>query len=80
MTRSGLLETRGHLSQIINRVLHGEEHLILRNNVPVAKIVPIPTAVNNQMRALIKEIKAIRSSAGKITSKDMTQWKKEGRA
>ena len=80
MTRSGLLETRGHLSQIINRVLNGEEHLILRNHVPVAKIVPVQEAVNDQISAVIKEIKSIRSSIGKVTAEEITQWKREGRA
>ena len=79
MTASGLLKTRSNLSQIINNVLHGEEHVILRKNVPVAKIVPIMENLINQSKELIKRTKEIRHSIGKVTIHELNAWKKEGR-
>lgn len=80
MTKSGLLETRSHLSQIINKVMNGDEHIILRKNVPVAKIVPIKENLMNQAHELIKRTKEIRQSVKNITMNEIMRWKKEGRA
>ena len=79
MTKAGLFETRSNFSQIINKVMHGEEHLVLRKNVPVAKIVPIIENVLIQSKELINRIQAIRSRVKKVTSEEINEWKKEGR-
>lgn len=80
MTKSGILETRSHLSQIINKVMNGDEHIIMRKNVAVAKIVPIKENLLNQAHELIKRTKEIRRSVKNITMDKITAWKKEGRA
>jgi len=80
MTKSGILETRSHLSQIINKVMNGGEHIILRKNIAVAKIVPIKENLLNQAHELIKRTKEIRQSVKNITKNEIIRWKKEGRA
>ncbi len=79
MTKSGIFETRSHLSQIINQVMHGTEHIILRKNVAVAKIVPIEENLFNNARELIKRTKEIRETIKKVTADEIDSWKKEGR-
>ena len=79
MTKAGLFETRNNFSQIINKVMHGEEHLVLRKNVPVAKIVPIMENVLIQSKELINRIQTIRSQVKKVAVKEINEWKKEGR-
>jgi antitoxin (DNA-binding transcriptional repressor) of toxin-antitoxin stability system len=80
MTKSGILETRSHLSQIINKVMNGDEHIIFRKNVAVAKIVPIKENLLNQAHELIKRTKEIRQSVKNITMNEIIRWKKEGRS
>ena len=80
MTKSGILETRSHLSQIINKVMHGDEHIILRKNVAVARIVPIKENLLNQAQELIKRTKEIRQSVQNITMSEIKSWKEIGRA
>ena len=80
MTKSGILETRSHLSQIINKVMHGDEHIILRKNVAVAKIVPIKENLLSHARELIKRTNEIRQTIKNVTSDEINSWKKDGRA
>lgn len=80
MTKSGLLETRSNLSEIVSHVLLGEEHVILRNNVPVAKIVPVTETVVKRTRALVDKIKTFRQQVKKVSVDELSAWKKEGRA
>jgi antitoxin (DNA-binding transcriptional repressor) of toxin-antitoxin stability system len=80
MTKSGILETRSHLSQIINKVMRGDEHIILRKNVAVAKIIPIRENLLSHVRELIKRTKEIRQTIKKVTVDEITHWKNEGRS
>ncbi|MBF0531560.1 MAG: type II toxin-antitoxin system prevent-host-death family antitoxin [Candidatus Omnitrophica bacterium] len=80
MTTSGILETRSHLSGIIKEVMRGEEHVIMKKNVPVAKIVPVTESFLCRSKSLIKEIKELRQSVDKITIEELNQWKRQGRA
>ena len=79
MTRSGILETRSHLSQIVNKVMRGNEHIILRKNIAVAKIVPIEENLLSHARDLIKKTKEVRGHVKKITINEINSWKIEGR-
>jgi antitoxin (DNA-binding transcriptional repressor) of toxin-antitoxin stability system len=79
MTQSGLLETRSRLSQIVQQVLLGEEHVILKNNVPVAKIVPVEETRTARSKAAVEEIKRIRRQVGLFSIEEINQWKKDGR-
>ena len=79
MTKSGILETRSRLSQIVNAVMHGDEHIILRKNVAVAKIVPIEENLLVQAKELIKETLSVRASIKKISIDEIINWNKAGR-
>lgn len=79
MTKSGILETRSHLSQIINKVMHGNEHIILRKNVAVAKIVPIEENLLSHARELVRKTKEVRESIKKISIDEINSWKRDGR-
>ena len=79
MTKSGILETRSHLSQIINKVMRGNEHIIMRKNVAVAKIVPIEENLLSQAQELIKRTKEVRETMIKVSINEIDGWKKEGR-
>jgi prevent-host-death family protein len=46
-------EAKTQLSRIIDRVEHGEEIIISRAGRPVAKVVPLPTAVRRPGRGLL---------------------------
>jgi prevent-host-death family protein len=45
----GAFEAKTHFSQLIERVIHGEEIFITRRGKPVAKIVPPDTCHNPEM-------------------------------
>jgi antitoxin (DNA-binding transcriptional repressor) of toxin-antitoxin stability system len=79
MTKSGILETRSHLSQIVNKVMRGNEHIIMRKNIAVAKIVPIEENLLNHARELIKKTKEARGYMAGISIDEINSWKKEGR-
>lgn len=79
MTKSGILETRSHLSEIVNKVMQGDEHIILRKNIAVAKIVPIKENLLVQAQELIKKTREVRESIKKISIDEINSWKKVGR-
>jgi antitoxin (DNA-binding transcriptional repressor) of toxin-antitoxin stability system len=60
--------------------MNGDEHIIFRKNVAVAKIVPIKENLLNQAHELIKRTKEIRQSVKNITMNEIIRWKKEGRS
>ncbi len=79
MTQSGILETRSNLSRIVNKVLHGHEHIILRDGEPVARIVPIEDNELKKAMGVTERIKEFRRHAPKITMAEIIAWKNEGR-
>lgn len=79
MTTGGLLQTRSNLSRIVDTVMHGEEHVILKHNIPVARIVPIEETLLKQTKELIKRTKAIRHASKTVSVADLSSWKDEGR-
>jgi prevent-host-death family protein len=48
----GLTEARERLTEILERVLEGEEMLVTRYGSPVAAIVPVPAHLDNRPRPL----------------------------
>jgi prevent-host-death family protein len=42
----GAFEAKTHFSQLIERVVHGEEFFITRHGKPVARIIPLGTCNN----------------------------------
>jgi prevent-host-death family protein len=49
-------EAKTHLSRLVERVEQGEELVIARAGVPVAKLVPLPRAVRRAGRGSLRGI------------------------
>jgi prevent-host-death family protein len=50
-----MTERKAHLSRVLQQVKEGEEIVITKRNIPVARIVPIPAAADEQMEALARQ-------------------------
>jgi prevent-host-death family protein len=76
----GAFDAKTHLSQLLDRVAQGETIEITRRGQPVARLVPIrPAADHGALRNLVKKVKEERGTYG-ISTRDIKQWKSEGRA
>lgn len=71
-------EAKTHLSELLAKVEAGEEVIISRGNTPVAKLSRIRR--ENDIDAMIAEIRAMRASARPVTQDEIRAWRDEGRA
>jgi len=69
-------EAKTHLSELLAKVEAGEEVIISRGNDPIAKLTRIQQ--QNDVAAVIAEIKAIRLRAKPVTLEEMLAWRHEG--
>lgn len=69
---AAVAELKAHLSRFLRRVKAGEEIVITERNVPVARIVPVPVATDDRLRALERQ-GLVRMGTGKLP-KDF--WKR----
>ena len=56
----GVYEAKSRLSELIKRVRRGAEVVLTHYGEPVAKIIPIKPAQQEDRQALIREIRALR--------------------
>ena len=70
-------EAKTHLSELLAKVEAGEDIIIARGNDPIAKLSRIPK--NDDMRALIEEVRAARARAKPVTQEEIRTWLEEGR-
>ncbi len=56
----GAYEAKTHLSSLLDRVAQGEEFTITKHGVPVARLVPVATRSNADVRAAIQAIRELR--------------------
>lgn len=70
-------EAKTHLSELLAKVEAGEEVIISRGNKPVARLSRIRR--ENDIAALIAEIKAQRASRQFTTQEEIREWRDEGR-
>ena len=56
MTEVGAYQAKTHLPELLNRVAQGEQIVITRHGVPVAKLVPVQEKPQKDLRRLIAEI------------------------
>lgn len=70
-------EAKTHLSELLAKVEAGEEVIISRGNKPVARLSRIRR--ENDIDALIAEIKAQRTSRQLTTQEEIREWRDEGR-
>lgn len=76
----GMYEAKTHFSSIMVRVENGEEFVVTRHGVPVARIVPIETPKSREdIRQVIAEMREARKGRrlGGLKIKDLIE---EGRA
>jgi len=69
-------EAKTRLSELLAKVEAGEEVIISRGNDPIAKLTRIQQ--QNDVAAVIAEIKAIRSRAKPVTLEEILAWRHEG--
>lgn len=70
-------EAKTHLSELLAKVEAGEEVIISRGNTPVARLSRIRR--DNDVDALIAEIKAQRAGRQATTQDEIRAWRDEGR-
>lgn len=60
MESIGSYEAKTHLPALLERVSKGEEFVITRHGVPIARLVPIEQHRQRDVRAVIEELKKFR--------------------
>ncbi|MXX54456.1 MAG: type II toxin-antitoxin system prevent-host-death family antitoxin [Gemmatimonadetes bacterium] len=78
MITVGAFDAKTHLSSLLKKVAKGEEVLITRRGVPVARLVPVEQPDRRDVADAIRELRSIREG---VTLGDL-DWKElrdEGR-
>jgi prevent-host-death family protein len=70
-------EAKTHLSNLLSKVEAGEDVIIARGNTPIARLSPIRR--ENDVDALIAEIRAQRAGRHVTTQAEIRDWRDEGR-
>jgi antitoxin (DNA-binding transcriptional repressor) of toxin-antitoxin stability system len=68
-------EARAHLSDLLVRVEAGEEIIIARGDVPIAKLTRIEKA--NDIAAVLAEARAARARAKSVTREEVLAWRRD---
>ena len=80
ITTVGLTEAKNKLSELIGRVVQGEEITITRHDEAVAKLVPAKRLSRKEAIQAIEGIRALRAKHRvKLTTEDILAWKNAGR-
>jgi len=79
MEMFGLFEAKTHLSELIARAERGEEVIITRHNKPVARIVPMATAVPDAAARRNAVNALLRGARGRMLGMDWHALRDEGR-
>jgi len=69
-------EAETHFSDLLARVETGEEFIIARDDVPIAKLTRIDRA--NDLAAVLADARAARTRANFITRDEILEWRREG--
>ena len=69
-------EAETHFSDLLARVETGEEFIIARDDVPIAKLTRIERA--NNLAAVLADARAARTRANFITRDEILEWRREG--
>jgi antitoxin (DNA-binding transcriptional repressor) of toxin-antitoxin stability system len=69
-------EAKTYLSDLLARVEAGEEIIIARGDVPIARLTRIDKA--NDLVAVIAEARAARARAKSVTREEVLAWRREG--
>lgn len=73
MESVGSYEAKTHLPALLERVGRGEEIVITKHGVPIARLVPIEQERRRDVRAVIEELKKFRKghTLGGLSVRDM---------
>jgi prevent-host-death family protein len=79
MRTIGANEAKTHLSQLIEEVTRGEQVAITKHGMPVALLVPVPSAQMPDVREVIRQLRELRREVtlGGLSVREMIE---EGRA
>jgi antitoxin (DNA-binding transcriptional repressor) of toxin-antitoxin stability system len=69
-------EAKTYLSDLLARVEAGEEIIIARGDVPIAKLTRIDKA--NDLATVLAEARAARARAKSVTREEVLAWRREG--
>ena len=69
-------EAKTYLSDLLARVEAGEEIIIARGDVPIARLTRIEKA--NDLAAVLAEARAARARAKSVTREEVLAWRREG--
>jgi prevent-host-death family protein len=69
-------EAKTHLSDLLARVEAGEEIVITRGDVPIAKLTRIDKA--SDLAAVVAEARVARGRAKFVTRHELLAWRREG--
>lgn len=75
-------EAKTHLPQLLDRVAKGEEIVITKRGVPVAKLVPVSTeTLAERRRHVIDAVRRWRERPGapRASLEEIREWIREGR-
>lgn len=78
MVTVGAFDAKTHLSSLLNRVAGGEEVLITRRGVPVARLVPAGEADRRDVADAIRELRSIREGVT-LGDLDLRELRDSGR-
>jgi antitoxin (DNA-binding transcriptional repressor) of toxin-antitoxin stability system len=69
-------DAKTHLSDLLAKVEAGEEIIIARGDVPIAKLTRIEKG--NDLAAVVAEARAARARAKSVTRGEVLTWRREG--
>lgn len=78
MIQVGAFDAKTHLSSLLYKVLNGEEVLITRRGLPVARLVPVTHSKLEETENAINELRALRVGA-QLGALDWKALRDEGR-
>ena len=78
MIKVGAFEAKTHLSSLLDKVAQGEDILITRRGLPVARLVPACQAKRAGTQSVIDELRALRAGM-KLDGLDWKELRDKGR-
>lgn len=78
MIEVGAFDAKTHLSSLLDKVSRGEEVLITRRGLPVAKLIPADRSERTGTEDTIRELRALRAGS-RLGGLDWKALRDEGR-
>ena len=73
-----LAEAKNKLSELVDRVAHGEEFIITRHDTEIARLVPVSRSSRKDISDAITRMRASRKGRNASVA-EIIGWKNEGR-